>query len=107
MTHAELAAEVTRMCRGRGLLWHQCADRPYRCHGTAGFPDLVIAGPAGLVLAELKSDGDETTGWQDLWAWTITRTWRPGEDTVSGWRLWRPAQLEDGTIAAALDALAG
>ena len=53
MTEEEFQKQAEAECDRLGLLWHHCAQ-PRRCRGPIGFPDLVIAGPGGLLLAELK-----------------------------------------------------
>lgn len=100
MTEAELAAEVTAAATSMGLLWHRCADSR-RCRGSRGFPDLVIAGPAGILLAELKNDHDVTSADQDLWAWMLAGS------AIWAYRLWRPADWRSGRIRAELAGIGG
>ncbi len=99
MTEGELLELVQGECDRLGLLWHHCPDSR-RCDGPRGFPDLLIAGPRGLVLIELKTHHGETSGEQDLWAWTLAHGGR------DHYRLWRPADLEAGTVRAILERLA-
>ena len=96
MTETEFQASVERMLRARPpLLWHHCR-RPEFCAGTPGLPDLIIAGPGGILLPELKSAfGDLDTG-QRRWRWTLTAAGAP-------WQLWRPADLP--TIRTKLEAI--
>lgn len=70
VSEAELTSDVIGLADSLGLLWHHCPDSR-RCKGNPGFPDLLVAGPRGLVLAELKSEHGETSADQDLWLWTL------------------------------------
>lgn len=68
MGEAEFQREAEAECDRLGLLWHHCTDSR-RCRGPRGFPDLVALGRRGIVLAELKSAGGETSAGQDRWIW--------------------------------------
>ena len=100
MTEAELQHEVEKLCDELGLLWHHCHDSRH-CDGRRGFPDLVIIGPCGLLLAELKSAAGETSSGQDLWLWHLAKI--PGPRI---WAIWRPADLASGRIRNELFAIA-
>lgn len=63
-----------------------------------GFPDLVIAGPYGLIMRELKTDRAVLDTDQTLWLKTLVAA---GVDH----EVWRPAQWRDGTIRGQLEAL--
>jgi hypothetical protein len=89
-------SQVTVLADSMGLLWHHCHDSRL-CEGTPGFPDLVIAGPGGILFRELKSGTGETTPGQELWLWTLNGSLRTS--------VWRPADLEAGIIRAELEAL--
>ena len=107
MTEAELLAEIVRMSKGRGLLWHHCRNSRL-CDGHSGFPDLTIAGPSGIIFAELKTQRNDTTAGQERWLWTLGHSRRlppdrPVQSATAG--VWRPDHLEDGSIADALDAI--
>jgi hypothetical protein len=104
VNHAELLAKITALCDELGLLWHHCPDSR-KCWGQRGFPDLLIAGPGGLIIAELKTRYDDTTAYQDLWGWTLTRAWNAMGAAAhpSGWIVWRESDLADGTIRNALE----
>ena len=65
----------------------------------AGFPDLVIAGPGGVLFRELKSDRGRLSPDQRMWQAVLADA---GADVA----VWTPAELSDGTIAAALRRLA-
>ena len=100
MTEAELLARIGELARSRGLLWvHVTAPYMGRSEhrGDYGFPDLVIAGPGGQIFAELKAGGrldPEQARWRDVL-----------QAAGASWRLWRPADLLTGEVAAELDAL--
>ena len=102
-----LQRAVERLCDELGLLWHHCG-RPVTCSGRDGLPDLIAAGPGGLVIPELKSQDGITTAGQDLWGWTLTRAWsRMGAAShPSGWAVWRPDDLESGLIRSQLERIA-
>ena len=91
MTEARFRSQVEAEAQRLGLLWHACHDSR-ACRGPKGFPDLVIAGPGGLILAELKTQDGQTTAEQDLWLWTLDHAAM----------IWRPADLEDNVIESAL-----
>ena len=95
MTEAELVTEVMALADSFGLLYHHCGDSRH-CSGPKGLPDLIIAGPGGVLFAELKSDTGVTSADQDMWAWVFHQVGR----TV---RLWRPADLKDGRIRQELE----
>lgn len=105
MTEAELLARVMAMCREHPpLLVHHCRDSRLCSGSTPGLPDLIIAGEAGLIVAELKSDVGETTPDEDLWIWTLSR----GADRNAPGRkisvtVWRPVDLQSGEIEQALE----
>ncbi len=63
--------------------------------GDPGFVDVVVAGPAGVLFAELKSQRGKATLGQELWM------------KVLGAHLWTPREWFDGTIRRELDGIAG
>jgi hypothetical protein len=98
---------VLALARRLGLLAHWCRDSR-RCEGQPGFPDLVIAGDRGVIFAELKMPGQDTTAEQDLWGWRLINAWQVY--ALAGcpprpWRIWTPADLADGTIETVLGEL--
>jgi hypothetical protein len=103
MSEIELQRDGMAAADLRGLLWHHC-PRNVPCQGNRGFPDLVIAGPRGLLLTELKSATGETSPDQDLWAWTIQRGSR--QCSSAGYRLWNPRHWEEAVIHRELDTIA-
>ena len=108
MTEDQLLAEVTALCDRLGLLWHHDPDSR-RSKGTKGFPDLVIAGPHGIIFAELKSEDGDTSADQDRWLWTLGQI---VDSLISEYQesrimcfVWRPADLASGLIKWELEAL--
>lgn len=92
MTEHELDKNIRQLCKDLGL-------RAYHTHDSrrspAGFPDLVIVGPNGVIYAELKSMTGKLRPEQAEWR----------DDLITAgqtWLLWRPDGLADGTIAIAL-----
>src|SRR5258708_35137386 len=95
MTETELDRNIRRLCRDLGLRCYHTHDSR---RSPAGFPDLVIVGPNGVIYAELKTTTGklrpEQTGWRD--------------DLIAAgqtWHLWRPDGLADGTIARTLTSI--
>jgi hypothetical protein len=84
------------------------ADLPgvlrYHTHDSrkspSGFPDLVIAGPGGVLFRELKRQRKDPTGAQDEWLCAVTEG---GGDAG----VWRPENLLSGQIARELAAISG
>lgn len=69
-SEADWARDIVRLAGRLGLLAHFQPDSR-RAAGTAGFPDIVIAGPRGVLFAELKMPDGETSAAQDWWGWMI------------------------------------
>lgn len=106
MTESELMASVLHLAKVQGVLAHHCrparlADGSWRTpiQGTKGFPDVVLCGPGGLVVAELKNDVLAPTPEQMHWLGTLEAA---GADA----RLWRPEAWHSGEIAEVLARLA-
>lgn len=99
MTEAELLGSVLDYAWLKGCLVHH--DRPARTkhgwvtpvQGNAGFPDVVIVGPNGVLFAELKKASSVLTAAQRQW---LDRLGPHG-------RLWRPVHWHDGSIRADID----
>ena len=104
VTEAGLLQEVHALCGEFGLLVHHCRDSR-ACDGNKGLPDLIIAGPGGVIFAELKSEDGERSADQDLWAWTLTRACDGGSVRMD-YQLWRPTDLTSGLIRAELERIA-
>ena len=96
-----LQAEVTAICNRLSLYCYHVPDSR-RLKGMAGFPDCWILNMrTGQVLyAELKSQSGQQSSEQKAIAYALTAG---GHD----YALWRPSDLMDGTIGAALLGLAG
>lgn len=104
MTETELQDRVQTLCDELGLLWHHCRDSR-ACNGHKGLPDLIIAGPRGLLLIELKSEDGDRSADQDLWAWTLSKAAEGGTVRLD-YQMWRPADLASGLIATELRRIA-
>ncbi|HLK00483.1 MAG TPA: VRR-NUC domain-containing protein [Streptosporangiaceae bacterium] len=98
MNEATLRREVMDYALRLGVLVHYCRDST-RCQGHPGLPDLVLLGPGGILLAELKGPDGETSPDQDAWLATAHEAGVP-------YAVWYPSSWEDGTIEAALRRLA-
>ena len=80
------------------LAWHHCRDSRL-CDGGSGVPDLIIAGPRGVLWAEVKPGS-----WSGL---------RPRQTTwkhmllASGQRhvVWTQADLDNGIVREDLDSI--
>ena len=72
MTEAELQARIIRNASNMSLLAHHCRDSR-RCYGPSGFPDTVIAGPRGVMFAEVKSQTGLVTPEQEDWLAMLRR----------------------------------
>jgi len=93
MLERELQAQVVELARWLGwLVYHTYDSR----RSAPGFPDLVMVheGSGALLFAELKRDGQHPTPEQQRWLRALGRR---GVAFV-----WRPRDLYDGSIAAAL-----
>lgn len=65
-------------------------------HSAPGWPDLTLIRPPRLLLVELKSEKGVLTPAQLHWLEMLDRV--PGVAV----RVWRPSNLDDGSIAAEL-----
>lgn len=72
MTHDEVIEEVVRKAIKAGLLIHYCRAG-LQCIGSKGLPDLIIVGPEGILLREVKSQYDDTSADQDWWGYMLTK----------------------------------
>lgn len=80
MTEAQWQRRITDLCDLLGLMWHHETDSR---RSKKGFPDLVIAGPNGVIFAELKSNTGKVSDAQQAWVRQINTgggeawVWRP------------------------------
>lgn len=93
MAERDLQRAVVDLARMRGwLVYHTFLS----ARSEAGFPDLVLVHErsGAILFAELKSDRGKVTAAQDRWLRAL------GVRGVAF--VWRPADLRDGSIDAAL-----
>jgi len=89
MKHDQLVGQITDEATGLGIWWHYCTDSRH-CSGHPGFPDLVLIGARGALVAEVKVGDDRRSLRQVRWADRIRlaslryQLWREG-DWNSGW----------------------
>lgn len=89
------AAQVREYAERNGYLVYQTPTWR-RTAATAGFPDLVLAGYARLILVELKRDSEQLTVSQHKWRAELVRdpcefyVWRPHDWPAIEDRLRRP-----------------
>jgi len=102
MTESELQSAVIEMARLFGWLVHH--DRPSQnskgrwstaIQGDPGFPDLVLARDGVVLFVELKSAKGKMSDAQTEWFTALS-----GGPVVG--QIWRPEDLRDRTIEAAL-----
>src|SRR5262249_17983206 len=98
MSETRLMESIREICKLYRLHAFHCQDS--RGSWGPGFPDLVIAGPCGVLFREIKTEAGRTTVGQDGWAATLIEA---GAD----WAIWRPADLITGRIGHELGKLAG
>ncbi len=80
------------------LLWHHCRDSRH-CAGAPGIPDLIIAGPGGVIWAEVKPGlYSRLNPGQTSWRYMLEAA---GELHM----VWTAEDLADGTIRKMLDQL--
>ena len=70
MTHDEAIEAIIRLAERKGMLYHTCLDSR-KCKG-AGFPDIVIASPEGLIFVEMKLNSfSKVSSAQVCWKYTL------------------------------------
>lgn len=94
---SKLLNEIEKRCALRGLLFH--ASKDSRRDTSAGWPDLVVVGPGGIIFRELKSDQGRLQVPQRRAGSLIERA-------GGNWAVWRPQHLTDGNISQWLTVLA-
>jgi hypothetical protein len=97
MTEAELMEYVRAMVKDLRLLAYHAHDG--RRSWGPGFPDLVIVGRAGCIWRECKTEHGSLSPEQRQWGDALKRA---GQN----WRIWRPTDRLDGSIARELTDLA-
>lgn len=97
MRHGDLVRAILGRCAELGLFAHYCRDGRH-CEG-AGFPDLVIAGPGGVLYREVKGRDGVLRPEQGAWGFTLQ---------IGGgdWKVWRPVHWSWGTVDQELRLLA-
>ena len=84
---------------GTPLVWHHCRDSRL-CDGGSGLPDLIIAGPAGVIFAEVKPGTWSTVRPQQT-------TWKHMLLAAGArWVLWTEADVDSGKVRADLASIA-
>ena len=80
-----------------GVLVHHCGDSR-RCTGDRGLPDVILAGPRGLLFVELKSSMHGLTEGQRTWHWMLKAA---GAQVVT----WLPSHFRNGQAEAVVRSL--
>lgn len=94
-TEAGLQLAVEQLAGWLGLrCWHDVDSR----RNKAGFPDLVIVGPGGILWRELKKSTGRTSKAQDEWGAALRAA---GQD----WAVWKPGDMRSGRIRSELEAI--
>jgi hypothetical protein len=94
-TEQALLLAIVRKCRARGLLWFHDYT-PQR--NPPGLPDLLVVGPMGFLVRELKSERGSLTSVQSRWVYALR-----AQRIDSG--VWRPSDWESGRVGRELDGL--
>jgi hypothetical protein len=94
MRERDLRVKICDLADALGLLWTYNPDSR-RCLGSRGVPDLMIAGPRGVIPAELKESSGSLSQDQEIWA-----AWLPG------FRVWRPEHWVSGRVREDLERIA-
>ena len=93
MTEADLSRAVLDMARLFGWMGYHTWSS---VHSRAGFVDWVFVRPPRVLMVELKAEKGKLTQEQVEWIFALGRC--PGVETF----VWRPTDLDDGTIEAIL-----
>lgn len=88
---------VASLAQEHGVLWHHCTESRL-CLGNPGLPDLILAGPGGVMFPELKDDMRHMRPAQTHWRWML----RAGRVNTP---IWLPSQFRNGTVEASIAAL--
>lgn len=96
MTETELMEKIRSACKDLGLLaFHDYDSR--RSWGP-GFPDLVVAGPRGVIFRECKDMRNQLSPDQRKWRHMLAVG-------SADYGLWRPSDLLDNGIARELESI--
>lgn len=88
---------------GDQIRWHHCVDSRI-CRGHRGFPDLIIAGPLGVITREIKpTPHHRLDPGQTAWRYMLTAA----ASSPLGWGIWSQQDLDDGRARAEIEALLG
>lgn len=93
---AEFQTSVFELCAELDLRVFHAYNHP---RNAAGYPDLTIAGPRGVIWAELKMPRRRLYPAQWEWRDMLLKS---GQRVV----VWKPWDLDNGTIRMALEAIA-
>jgi hypothetical protein len=88
---SEQLHQVAEWAQRYGVLWHHCGNTRL-CVGDPGLPDVVMAGPGGLLFGECKSNAMSVTPDQRTWQWMLRATGR----TDVG--VWLPSSFREGIV---------
>lgn len=93
---AEFQKCIEQLCDERKILYHHCKAM-YQCSGSNGMPDLVLIGRY-VLWVELKSSWGQLKPHQNAYRIALERA-------GAKWAMWRPRDLYNGVVDAALDDL--
>ena len=97
MPEARMLGEIRHLCDQFGLMFYHARDS--RSSGDPGLPDLVIAGPRGLIFRELKpQEGDLR--------WHQRRWFRVLRQARQSCEIWRPSDWFSGQVRRELEIIA-
>lgn len=96
MSEDQLLRKVLELARKYNVVAFHSYDS--KRDTVKGWPDLVLVGPDQMAFAELKTMSGEPSREQTLLKYKIRATGHR-------WHLWRPVDLEDGTIKEILESL--
>jgi hypothetical protein len=96
MTEDQLLDHIADLCHDLAIMLFHTHDS--RRDLGAGFPDLVLAGPGGVLFRELKNDHGQLRPEQQRWRYRLLAG---GTD----YGVWRPDQWRSGFIEKELNAI--
>lgn len=95
MSEADLQRAVLALARWHGLLSYHTHDSR---RSQPGFPDLVLAGPSGVLWRELKTAKGRLSIPQQAWQVALEVG---GQD----FGIWRPADLKSGRVKTEMEGI--